>query len=595
MEVPFKISKISTQLTPSGVVSATTSPSQEELSPLLFIFTDILSIDSEGRLLNYEDNRTLSKLVEQWIGEHLSKKTAPLEVKDLTEAFAYANKRLLQSEATGLNQVAASVLLAVRDQTSSRVLVATVGDSSLYQLTSCGLILLSADPENSHLSKGLTPETRLFGLTNTIGAKEELLLHTISIEVDQPLELVCATYGLLDHAREKELLQALLSPSSEQALRKLLEKCPSQGHIVELSRLTLTPGNYVAPIPSLSNECAGCPSARDSLRQRRLTGFGLSAAACALLLGTAALLVGTKDPETRVASEPTIDASFLAYNDDARDAKEPLEQALKEKKQQSEIIAFLQNQLEENTRQISDMEERLASASAQNTPVGPSVEQQASFEELIQAKKQVGDLEQTLLTLKEQLSARPAHAELSAYKEESSQLANSLEELTAKNQELSTNLATLRIQNQRLELNLAAQQREQAQLATIEQRYQGVVLEERAASKRIKDQETLIHELTDSLKQQKGLITKLESSRNELKNNLDSLRNEHQIALSTSQHNGARNHQTHLVTKGETLSGISSRYYGTSKRWASIYEANKALITDANDLKPGTKLVIPME
>ena len=50
----------------------------------------------------------------------------------------------------------------------------------------------------------------------------------------------------------------------------------------------------------------------------------------------------------------------------------------------------------------------------------------------------------------------------------------------------------------------------------------------------------------------------------------------------------------HVVQKGDTLSGISRKYYNTSTEWKIIQEANKDLVKDpARDLRPGMKLVIP--
>ena len=49
----------------------------------------------------------------------------------------------------------------------------------------------------------------------------------------------------------------------------------------------------------------------------------------------------------------------------------------------------------------------------------------------------------------------------------------------------------------------------------------------------------------------------------------------------------------HIVQKGETLSGIAYKYYGSAAKWPKILEANKDLIKDANKLKPGTKIIIP--
>lgn len=49
----------------------------------------------------------------------------------------------------------------------------------------------------------------------------------------------------------------------------------------------------------------------------------------------------------------------------------------------------------------------------------------------------------------------------------------------------------------------------------------------------------------------------------------------------------------HIVQKGDMLSTISQKYYGTTKKMNKIYEANKDIIKDKNRLKPGMKLVIP--
>ncbi len=49
----------------------------------------------------------------------------------------------------------------------------------------------------------------------------------------------------------------------------------------------------------------------------------------------------------------------------------------------------------------------------------------------------------------------------------------------------------------------------------------------------------------------------------------------------------------HTVVKGDTLSTLSVQYYGTSRRWKEIYEANISKIPDQNRIKVGTELTIP--
>jgi len=49
----------------------------------------------------------------------------------------------------------------------------------------------------------------------------------------------------------------------------------------------------------------------------------------------------------------------------------------------------------------------------------------------------------------------------------------------------------------------------------------------------------------------------------------------------------------HIVLKGQTLTSISLKYYGSAGNWQKILNANKEKIKDPNKLIPGTKLIIP--
>jgi nucleoid-associated protein YgaU len=49
----------------------------------------------------------------------------------------------------------------------------------------------------------------------------------------------------------------------------------------------------------------------------------------------------------------------------------------------------------------------------------------------------------------------------------------------------------------------------------------------------------------------------------------------------------------HIIAKGQTLSEIAYKYYGSARQWPKIFEANRDKITDPKKLMPGTKIIIP--
>ncbi len=51
--------------------------------------------------------------------------------------------------------------------------------------------------------------------------------------------------------------------------------------------------------------------------------------------------------------------------------------------------------------------------------------------------------------------------------------------------------------------------------------------------------------------------------------------------------------KTYVIQKGDTLSKISQKFYGTTKKWKAIYDANRDRINNINNLKVGAQIVIP--
>jgi len=55
------------------------------------------------------------------------------------------------------------------------------------------------------------------------------------------------------------------------------------------------------------------------------------------------------------------------------------------------------------------------------------------------------------------------------------------------------------------------------------------------------------------------------------------------------------NFEKYTVEKNDTLQKISQKFYGTTKKWAKIYEANKDILSSPNRVYPGQVINIPVE
>jgi nucleoid-associated protein YgaU len=55
----------------------------------------------------------------------------------------------------------------------------------------------------------------------------------------------------------------------------------------------------------------------------------------------------------------------------------------------------------------------------------------------------------------------------------------------------------------------------------------------------------------------------------------------------------AETSQTYTVVAGDSLSKISKKHYGDANHWRRIFEANRDLISDPDEIFPGQTLKIP--
>lgn len=49
----------------------------------------------------------------------------------------------------------------------------------------------------------------------------------------------------------------------------------------------------------------------------------------------------------------------------------------------------------------------------------------------------------------------------------------------------------------------------------------------------------------------------------------------------------------YTIEKGDTLSGLSKRFYGDASRWNDLFEANRGVISDPDRIYPGQQIRVP--
>jgi LysM repeat protein len=67
------------------------------------------------------------------------------------------------------------------------------------------------------------------------------------------------------------------------------------------------------------------------------------------------------------------------------------------------------------------------------------------------------------------------------------------------------------------------------------------------------------------------------------------------LAVTNAAAHAAKAGQTYAVHSGDTLSGISSKFYGKSGDWQWLYHVNHSAVSDPNLIYPGQKLTVPAD
>lgn len=213
--------------------------------------------------------------------------------------------------------------------------------------------------------------------------------------------------------------------------------------------------------------------------------------------------------------------------------------------------------------------------------------------EIAEQAAKITSLEQSAQLLKDEMEAKEEEIKgltfsLNALQKEKEDILKRSEELTSNFADLGVEKEGLVKENGDLKLKLANLQGIQEQYA--EEHRQHLLKEE------------LLGQVANSLKEQKQWISDIDKVRNSQSEELIKLKQDYTELVQTSESTKTDSApvsldptaaRVHVIARGDTLTSISTQYYGTATKWQSIYEANKEVIPDKNKIKVGTTLVIP--
>jgi len=343
-----------------GTISCKDGADQQILT-----FCDVLSIDDKGKVLPTADSHALAMLIERWIKDSLKEKE--INEETLTAAFEYANQRMLQSDATGLNQVAVSAVIIAASQkrndfTSEQTetgdfLIAGVGDCYVYKVKADKAEPIFLDPLNSEMDINLSPEDRLYSLKNAIGIKETLRVHCRRISQGTFQRFACASYGFYEQSTEEEILELTLDPHNiSTGAGKHLSDKESHGHTLMVHTISYGTAKEAKAAPAETTETSAPPRAA----KKRRSAFALTALAASIVIaGGAMIFISKSDPNPRpqrLLNISPIATSASHHSDSRAQVDDALVNKLREKiHNQQQKIDGLKKELLSNRQKIEDL------------------------------------------------------------------------------------------------------------------------------------------------------------------------------------------------------------------------------------------------
>jgi len=297
------------------------------------------------------------------------------------------------------------------------------------------------------------------------------------------------------------------------------------------------------------------------------------------------------------------DEMFRASLEFAEEKKQELRETLNNIRQENENlanrvlqIAILEEQLQKTTEK-ADMARNALEKSENNNQELRKTETllKSELAQLKQDKKTLlkalDENAQTFESLeaeRDTLDQRIAD-QRSTHQAQKAKLDQDMEQVNKRNEQL-----IARIEG--LELELSVQSEKMKELIVYERKY-----EEEKKKRLIKEQ--VLKQLQAHLEHNKRSLSEIETNRQNLTDELElTQRSYSQLAKELAKRKPApgviedivmTEPQNHVVAEGETLMHISKKYYGTTRKWRHIFEANRGVIPDENKIRPGTEIIIP--
>ena len=570
-----------------------------------FLICDLLAVDSPLSPFAHSPRQIAEDAVRQSLGHNVGN---ALCEGDMIQAIERAHAELLRAFVG--DKPLLSLLLAVpisgADGRQS-ILAATVGDIRLYCCAEGRSELIFCDPYCSAQAKGLHLSERKSCVRNLLGMSSHLHIHCQKFEVEPGKQYLALSYGAYSCWDEEQIASIGNNPlEKETGLKTRLSVLPPSEH----QRIALHLFTSQFALPMDTHSTTEHPELAHLRKRTRLTSYTLTGAAASLLL-----LLGFHYFFDPTASLPPLDAATLANIE--RDMGD------KHSRELRQLADNYDNQVHTLSLRLKEMQEQLASSEQKHhsyeTVEAARLELVAQAHSLRQEKddlvhqlevlreerelweKEVAKVKRSALPEEEvakiQDEAAAAKTSLAALQEKESALVGENQRLVAKLETLQQLLETGQRTHTQLQQLAKANQALLSEMAALQQKEREKESQERQMQAQ---KERVLQDLKEQLKEQQEALATLRSTKLALHHELSSLKVE-QTRLQEERSAAARSHterrqlgqKRHLVVAGDTLSTISQQYYGTSKRWREIYDANQESISNPKQIKVGSELVIP--